>query len=117
MKIFLLFLLPLIAVAGEISEREKKLFREIRCIVCNSQSIYDSNSSSANDMKNLISMQINDGKSDIEIKKYLIERFGDQVLFSPPFNIATFFLWIAPFTILIIGILFFFSQGIAKKHL
>ena len=87
-------------------ERANNLFKETRCLVCEGQNIYESNSDSAEDMKKLISEMIIDGNSDNEIKSFLVSRYGDWIIMTPPINQSTYFLWFSPIIILFIGIIF-----------
>ena len=87
-------------------ERANNLFKETRCLVCEGQNIYESNSDSAEDMKKLISEMIIDGNSDNEIKSFLVSRYGDWIIMTPPINQSTYFLWFSPIIILLLGIVF-----------
>jgi len=87
-------------------ERANNLFKETRCLVCEGQNIYESNSDSAEDMKKLISEMIIDGNSDNEIKSFFVSRYGDWIIMTPPINQSTYFLWFSPIIILLIGIIF-----------
>ena len=87
-------------------ERANNLFKETRCLVCEGQNIYESNSDSAENMKKLISEMIIDGNSDNEIKSFLVSRYGDWIIMTPPINQSTYFLWFSPIIILLIGIVF-----------
>ena len=87
-------------------ERANTLFKETRCLVCEGQNIYESNSDSAEDMKKLISEMIIDGNSDNEIKSFLVSRYGDWIIMTPPINQSTYFLWFSPIIILFFGIVF-----------
>ena len=87
-------------------ERANNLFKETRCLVCEGQNIYESNSDSAEDIKKLISEMIIDGNSDNEIKSFLVSRYGDWIIMTPPINQSTYFLWFSPIIILLIGIVF-----------
>jgi len=91
-------------------ERANNLFKETRCLVCEGQNIYESNSDSAEDMKKLISEMIIDGNSDNEIKSFLVSRYGDWIIMTPPINQSTYFLWFSPIIILLIGIIFIFRK-------
>lgn len=89
------------------SERAKyyQLTHEIRCVVCQNQSIADSGAPLAKDMRRKVYEELHAGKSEGEIKRYLVERYGDSILFSPPMNTKTAALWVAPF-LLLIGAIF-----------
>jgi len=93
--------------------RARALMKEVRCVVCQAQSIDESDAGIASDMRRLIRQQIAAGQSDAEILKYLSDRYGDFVLFKPPFKAATALLWAGPFVLLVIGgliIVFFFRR-------
>lgn len=79
--------------------RARSLMREIRCVVCQSQSIDESDADIAANLRNIVREQISTGKSEAEIRDYLTARYGDFVLLKPPFKRATVVLWIAPFAL------------------
>ena len=85
--------------------RARKISKNIRCMVCQNQSIDDSNSSIARDFRILIRSKIQEGSEDKEIYKFLVERYGDFVLLKPPLKSNTVALWFLPFIFLLIGIL------------
>ena len=84
--------------------RARNISKNIRCLVCQNQSIDESNSSLAKDLRVLIRNQITNGKKDAEIYKFLRERYGDFILLKTPITKETFLLWFLPFIFLIIGI-------------
>ena len=88
-------------------KRLNEISNNVRCLVCRNQSIYDSNSDFANDMKKIIIIHINDNKSDEFIYKFLKSKYGEYILFKPPFQINTLILWILPFILIISGLIFF----------
>ncbi len=94
--------------AGE--ERVKALAHELRCLVCQNQTIADSNADLAIDLRTQIREQIQAGKTDAQIKDYMVARFGDFVLYRPPVQSNTVLLWIAPFLLLVSGLAFLFWQ-------
>ena len=73
-------------------------------MVCDSQSIFDSNTAIAKDMKLFIQKEITAGNSDKHIKQYLSERYGEQILLLPPFKQSTLILWLMPIILLLIGL-------------
>ncbi len=85
-------------------ERARKISKNIRCMVCQNQSIDDSNSTLAKDLRILIRNQIIDGKKDKEIYKFLADRYGDFILLKPPIQLNTFALWFLPVIFFSIGI-------------
>lgn len=96
-----------------LEQRARDLSREIRCVVCQSQSVADSDADIARELRVLIREQIAAGKSDQDIRDYLVARYGDFVLFDPPFKASTYVLWIGPFAVLVcaaIGVVIFFRR-------
>jgi len=92
------------ALADPVLEaRAKAMQRELRCVVCQGQSIDESNAPLAADMRRLIREQIQDGKSDEEIKDFLVARYGTFVLMNPPVSGDTYVLWFGPVVLVLIG--------------
>ena len=89
-----------------INNRTREISQNIRCLVCQNQSIDDSNSELAKDLKILIREKVIDGVSNEEIYGYLRERYGDYILLKPPLNLNTILLWFLPFIVLIFGLIF-----------
>ncbi len=113
-----LFLKNVIAVEpDEILKNEKQEMRariiskNIRCMVCQNQSIDDSNAPLARDLRLLIRDQIKDGKKDYEIYNFLTDRYGDFILLKPPLKLSTLALWFLPFLFFIIGIFVVFKYS------
>ena len=100
---------PKISKSNEqtIEKRLNEISNNVRCLVCRNQSIYDSNSDFANDMKKIIIIHLKDNKSDEFIYKFLKSKYGEYILFKPPFQINTLILWILPFILIISGLIFF----------
>ncbi len=90
--------------------RAINIFKEVRCLVCQGQTIHESNSEIAEDLKTLIREKINEGKSDKEIKGFLVEKYGDWILMTPPIKKLTYVLWFAPFIIMSIGLIVIFMR-------
>ncbi len=83
--------------------RARTLFKEVRCVVCQNQSIDDSEADIARDLRIIIREQIDDGRSNKEILSFLTARYGDYVLLEPPFRMSTLLLWISPLLLLLAG--------------
>ena len=100
---------------------EKKvitLSNELRCLVCQNQTIADSNAELAVDLRNQVRKQLTEGKSDREILDYMVERYGEFVLHRPPFNYKTVLLWAGPFLLLLVAMFILIQQiRIRHKHL
>ena len=95
---------------SKLENRARNLSKGIRCLVCQNQSIDDSDSELAKDLRKIIRIKIVEGKKDKEINNFLVEKYGNFILMKPPFYSETFLLWSSPFIIVFIGfIIIFFS--------
>ena len=90
-----------------LDDKVKKLTLELRCMTCHNQSVYDSDSDYARDIKKLVEEKFDQGLSEKEIKIFLTERYGEYILFKPYFNAKNLLLWLFPFILLIFSIVFF----------
>ncbi len=88
----------------ELEDRYHALVTELRCLVCQNQTIADSNADLAKDLRREVRDMLVKGKSDEEIKDFMLERYGDFVLYKPPVKTTTVPLWIGPFVLLAIGL-------------
>ena len=95
--------------------RARDISKNIRCLVCQNQSIDDSSAPLAKDLRALIRIKVQENDSDEEIYKFLTDRYGDFILLKPPFKISTFLLWSLPFIFFIIGILILFTHNKKSK--
>ena len=103
LKIFLVFFISIYAKNSLPSQNDKnfekrfiELSSELRCLVCQNQSLLDSDSELANDLKEIIYEKINEGQSNNQIKNFLVQRYGEFILFKPLFNMANLLLWVTP---------------------
>ena len=95
---------------SKLENRARNLSKGIRCLVCQNQSIDDSDSELAKDLRKIIRIKIVEGKKDKEINDFLVEKYGNFILMKPPFYSETFLLWSSPFIIVFFGfIIIFFS--------
>lgn len=83
--------------------RARVLFREVRCLVCQNESIDDSQAELAADLRRIVRQEIAQGRSDAEVRAFLVARYGEFVLLKPPFSAGNAVLWLAPLGILAIG--------------
>ena len=97
--------------------RARNISKNIRCMVCQNQSIDESSAPLAKDLRILIRNKIKDGKKDKEIYKFLTDRYGDFILLKPPLKLSTLALWILPFIFLAIGIFIVFSYNKKSKKI
>lgn len=86
-------------------DRYRSLIGEVRCTVCQNEPIESSNAALAADLRQQVYEQIIDGRSDFEIRSYLRDRYGDFVLYNPPFAGHTLLLWLGPIALLLIGLI------------
>ena len=84
-------------------QRFKALAAELRCVMCQNQSIADSNAPIAHDLRMEVLRLMREGRNDEEIKQYLVERYTDFVLYEPPMRGGNWLLWMGPFVLLLIG--------------
>ena len=97
--------------------RARNISKNIRCLICQNQSIDDSSAPLAKDLRALIRIKVQENDSDEEIYKFLTDRYGDFILLKPPFKISTFLLWSLPFVFVIIGIFILFVHNKKSKKL
>lgn len=83
--------------------RAREIGRQLRCLKCRNQSIFDSNAGLAKDLRVVVRERMQAGDSDQQILDYVHERFGDYVLLKPPVTANTYALWIAPFVLVLLG--------------
>ena len=96
--------------------RARNISKNIRCMICQNQSIDESNAPLAKDLRILIRNKIKDGDKDEEIYKFLADRYGDFILLKPPLKLTTLALWFFPFIFFAIGIfIVFFHNKKSKK--
>jgi cytochrome c-type biogenesis protein CcmH len=83
--------------------RARKLFQDVRCLVCQNESIDDSEAELAADLRGIVREQVKAGKSDAEIKRFLTDRYGEFVLLTPSFAPGNLALWAGPFLVVLFG--------------
>ncbi|HXI23526.1 MAG TPA: cytochrome c-type biogenesis protein [Pyrinomonadaceae bacterium] len=92
----------------QIAARMRNLTEQLRCLVCQNETLADSRADLAEDLRKEIREQMKQGKSDQEIIAFLTQRYGDFVLYNPPVKATTYLLWFGPFVLLIAGTLVLF---------
>ena len=98
---YLTFADEIIPKTNLITNKTREIAQNIKCLVCQNQSIDESNSELAKDLKNLIKEKLESGLNENEVYSFLSERYGDSILLKPPFNTNTILLWFLPFIILV----------------
>mgnify|MGYP001230515697 CR=1 FL=1 len=91
---------------------QNSIHKNLRCLVCQGQSIADSNSDFAQTIKLVVKNLIEDGKTEDEIYSFMVDKYGDWIVYNPPFNKTNFLLWSIPYLVFLIGgfIIFTFFQ-------
>ena len=100
-----------------LEERVMKLSKELRCLVCQNETLADSRADLAEDLRGQIREQMKAGKSDKEIVAYLTERYGKFILYNPPIDPTTYLLWFGPFVLLLGGLLLLFRYLKQRREL
>ena len=106
-RLILLFILvPLIGAAQDpvLDKRVAALAEELRCLVCQNQTLAESNAPLAVDLRKEMREQLAKGASEREVREFMVARYGDFVLYKPPFKASTAALWLGPFALLLAGI-------------
>ncbi len=114
LMILMLVLLPLAATAAigvdettlkdpALEAKAQHIMKELRCLVCQNQSIDSSDADLARDLRNIVRERVAAGDSEAEVKRYMVARYGDWVLLKPPFKIYTLALWLGPLLFLLFG--------------
>jgi cytochrome c-type biogenesis protein CcmH len=97
--------------------RARDISKNIRCMICQNQSIDESNAPLAKDLRILIRNKITEGKNNKEIYKFLTDRYGDFILLKPPVKLSTLALWCLPFIFFVIGVFIVFSHNKKSKKI
>ena len=111
--VFLLF--PFNFIKADEQNKSSKITKNLRCLICQGQSVYDSDSEFANSLKVLVDKKLNEGLTEKQIYGYLESKYGEWILFDPKFSQNTYFLWLLPIFMFIIGGAIIFKLFIIKK--
>jgi cytochrome c-type biogenesis protein CcmH len=101
----------------QIEQRMKNLTQQLRCLVCQNETLADSQADLAQDLRREIREQMQAGKTDQEILSFLTQRYGDFVLYNPPVKAATYLLWFGPFLLLIVGTIVLFRYLKSRREM
>nr|WP_305072157.1 cytochrome c-type biogenesis protein [Paracandidimonas lactea] len=107
--------MPSWAAASNAEKRMLDIAAELRCLVCQNESIAASRADLAVDLRQQIREQIQAGRSDAEIRAYMVQRYGDFVLYRPPFKATTLLLWLGPALLLLFGLIVLAVSLIRRK--
>ena len=115
-KIFFVLFFSFSSYSNEgIDNKVKKLTLELRCMTCQNQSVYDSDSDYSKDIKIFVKEKFEEGLTENEIKKILTERYGEYILFKPYFNSKNLFLWLFPFILVILSMIILLKNSRKTK--
>ncbi len=109
-KLIIIFLFFQNYSLAESSQEVDKISKNLRCLICQGQSIYDSQSDFALSMKILIQNKINEGKSDEQIYEYLKAKYGEWIVYNPEINKNTILLWVLPLILFVFGGILIFRK-------
>ena len=120
-KILIVFILIFInfknvAISSTFSEEQTiNITKNLRCLICQGQSVYDSDSEFANSLKILVEKKLDDGLNEKQVYDYLKNKYGDWILYDPGFNKNTYFLWLLPILMFVFGGAIILRKVILKK--
>ena len=113
---FIIIILSLNSSFASESNSQSKITKNLRCLICQGQSVYDSDSDFANSVKILVDKKLDEGLSEKQIYAYLKDKYGQWILYDPKFDKNTYFLWLLPLFLFFIGGVIIFKLFIIKKN-
>ena len=118
LRLFLIIILfiPLSNLNAEEDYKRNKITKNLRCLICQGQSVYDSDSEFANSLKIVVDKKIAEGLSEDQIYEYFKIKYGEWILYDPGLNKNTYILWILPLLIFLIGGAIIYKKFIVKKN-
>ena len=120
LKIFLIIFLftglPQLKSDEKIDSLKNKILKNIRCLICQGQSVYDSESEFASSIKLIVDRKINEGLKEKQIYQFLREKYGDWVIFDPQLNKNTYVLWLLPLLLFLFGGAIIYKKIILNKN-
>ena len=114
--ILFFFIFSLELNANEKNNLETKIYKNLRCIVCQGQSIAESNSDFAQTIKIVVKDKIDQGNNEKEIYEFLAEKYGEWIIYKPKFNYINSLLWLTPYIVLVLGGLLIFKYFRRRKR-
>ena len=103
------------SVNSEEKDKRNEITKNLRCLICQGQSVYDSDSEFANSLKIVVDKKLNEGLSEDQIYEYFKTKYGDWILYDPGLNKNTYILWLLPLLIFLIGGAIIYKSLIVKK--
>ena len=114
--IIIVFLLNFNILNAQDKNLHSKITKNLRCLICQGQSVYDSDSEFANSLKILVDKKLTDGLTEKEIYNFLKDKYGEWILYDPQFNKNTYFLWLLPILMFLVGGAIILRIFIIKKN-
>ena len=114
---YIIFLIIFFSSDLKAQNLEVEITKNLRCLICQGQSVYDSDSEFANSLKILVEKKLNEGLNEKQIYEYLKNKYGDWILYDPGFGKNTYFLWLLPILMFIFGGAIILKKVILKKKL
>ena len=117
LKFFLIviILFPLNSLNAEQNDKKSKITKNLRCLICQGQSVYDSDSEFANSLKIVVDKKLQEGLSEDQIYEYFKAKYGEWILYDPVLNKNTYILWLLPILIFLIGGAIIYKSFIVRK--
>ena len=117
LRIILIFFLifPFSYLKADEQDKRNQITKNLRCLICQGQSVYDSDSEFANSLKILVDNKLNEGLSEDQIYQYFKDKYGEWILYEPELNKNTYILWLLPVFIFLIGGAIIAKSFIIKK--
>ena len=109
------FFLPLSTLSAEKNDKRNEITKNLRCLICQGQSVYDSDSDFANSLKIVVDKKLEEGFSEDQIYEYFKIKYGEWILYDPGLNKNTYILWLLPILIFLIGGAIIYKSFIVKK--
>ena len=114
--IIILFIFNFSSLNAQTENLNDKITKNLRCLICQGQSVYDSDSEFANSLKIIVKQKLDDGKNEKEIYDFMKKKYGEWILYDTEFNKNTYFLWLLPILMFLIGGAIIFKLFIIKKN-
>ena len=113
--VIIIFLFSINLSNSQEKDLQNKITKNLRCLICQGQSVYDSDSDFANSVKLLVEKKLDEGQNEKQIYEYLKNKYGEWILYDPKFDKNTYFLWLLPILLFIIGGAIILRLFIIKK--
>ena len=113
--LILIFILPLTSLNAGENDKRNNITKNLRCLICQGQSVYDSDSEFANSLKIVVDKKLQEGLSEDQIYEYFRTKYGEWILYDPGLNKNTYILWLLPILIFLVGGAIIYKNFIVKK--